>query len=652
MAAYESAQIEYDVQSDVDVRIPIDGGAISLSAAIYRPLTDEPVPAVVAALPYRKDVQGGTRGMLGLLRSFAAAGYASLLIDFRGTGSSDGVCRPEGDPREADDILEVFDWLGDQDWCNGSVGMWGHSYGALITLRVASRRPSALKAIIPVQGPADISRYVAHPDGTRGDMHSLLNRGASMLSSQIMPPLLDYHSPEEQRRWVQRLADFEPAFVNYVSRRPGDPQWQDWRIDTAHITTPALCIGGWRDVHCEGMTRAFEEIAGRKRLIMGPWLHLLPHTSAVAPVDFPELAIRWWDRWLKNRDNGADSDPEVVLHLPTEVGEAWRSFSSWPPPGEARAFTGCPDGTLEEGVESGALALGVYSPDPTTGALSGMWGTGFTCQESDLDQHDDDVRSLFWTSSPLLSPQLVVGRPRVRLNLDMSDEASARSVIPRVVIRLSAVDAKGRSRFIAGGVGLALPRNDAAEIELRPAAYLLRPGERLRATLSDADFPRLNPLIDAPEIIVRALEVILPTLPEGAGSPTQLAPSPELALDGAAASRPLGDGAGIGTFEVARDHSRGSVTVRLGSSAHNIQSPAGHSVGTQNELWMSVPHHAPEAMTGASAARTKAVLTTGETIEVEATVRVTHTALWAAGRVDINGSVVFERRWMLEIPTA
>ena len=109
-----------------------------------------------------------------------------------------------------------------QPWCDGSVGVWGLSYAANVALRTASRRPPALRAIIAVAHGLDPARDSVHPDGARGDLHALANRGSSLLLQQLLPPLTD-SSPAGRRRWRQRLREAEPAFLDYARHGPQRP---------------------------------------------------------------------------------------------------------------------------------------------------------------------------------------------------------------------------------------------------------------------------------------------------------------------------------------------------------------------------------------------------------------------------------------------
>jgi predicted acyl esterase len=215
-----------------DLRIPTADPQATLSADLYLPAGADPVPALVTVIPYRKDFLGGI-SLHAALRCFAERGYACLLVDSRGTGSSDGLPRPKFDSGEGDDAVAAIEWAAAQPWCTGNVGMWGISIGGFATMRAASRRPPNLKAIIPIMTPLDPGREAVHHDGARVDLNQRALWSGSMLVQQLLPPLLNYTSVQEQRRWYQRLHETEPFIVDLARHGPGDPVWQERVIDAA-----------------------------------------------------------------------------------------------------------------------------------------------------------------------------------------------------------------------------------------------------------------------------------------------------------------------------------------------------------------------------------------------------------------------------------
>ena len=140
------AAFPYSVVEDPHVLIPMSDGR-KLSARIWRPESADPAPVILEYLPYRK--RDGTCARDALTHPyFAERGYACLRVDMRGNGDSHGLMEDEYTQTELDDAVAVIEWVADQPWCNGKVGMMGISWGGFNSLQVAAMAPEALKAII------------------------------------------------------------------------------------------------------------------------------------------------------------------------------------------------------------------------------------------------------------------------------------------------------------------------------------------------------------------------------------------------------------------------------------------------------------------------------------------------------------------------
>src|SRR5262245_38520257 len=101
-----------------------------LAARLWMPhdALEHPVPAILEYIPYRK--RDGTRRRDEPMHGyFARNGYASIRVDMRGSGESDGHMADEYAQQEQDDAVEVIAWLAKQPWCSGNVGMMGKSWG-------------------------------------------------------------------------------------------------------------------------------------------------------------------------------------------------------------------------------------------------------------------------------------------------------------------------------------------------------------------------------------------------------------------------------------------------------------------------------------------------------------------------------------------
>ena len=162
-----------------------------------------PVPAILEYIPYRK--RDGTAERDALNHPYVAShGYACVRVDMRGSGDSEGILRGEYLKQEQDDALEVLQWITAQDWCSGSIGMIGISWGGFNGLQVAARRPSELKAVISLCSTDD--RYA-------DDVHYMggcllvdnFTWGATMFSITPTPPDPALVGDKWRDMWMERL---------------------------------------------------------------------------------------------------------------------------------------------------------------------------------------------------------------------------------------------------------------------------------------------------------------------------------------------------------------------------------------------------------------------------------------------------------------
>ena len=209
------------------VLIPLQDGT-NLAARIWLPRDAErdPVPAILEYLPYRK--RDGTYDRDALTHPYLAGhGYASIRVDIRGSGESDGLLSDEYSQQEQDDALEVIAWLAEQPWCDGAVGMMGISWGGFNALQVAARRPPALKAIISLCSTDD--RY-------RDDVHYMggakLSSGfawASFLFGTICrPPDPALVGARWRDMWLHRLENVPLFLERWMRHQRRDEVLEAW----------------------------------------------------------------------------------------------------------------------------------------------------------------------------------------------------------------------------------------------------------------------------------------------------------------------------------------------------------------------------------------------------------------------------------------
>jgi len=468
------------------VLVPLGAGRVA-AADIYHPSTDlEPVPTLIQFCPYRKDDYIGG-AFAAAHERFLGAGFACVLADFPGSGSSPGPASRPFAPEEATDSAALVEWAAKQPWCSGKVGMWGVSYGAITALKAAALKPEGLKAIAPIHGTLDLYRDWVYPGGCRHAYPALHWGGVNMLGLQLLPPAVRDASGDWRRIWQEKIESVEPYMGEWYEHPERDDQyWQERTMDPGAIDVPALFIGGWQDFYAQGMPRTFREAQGPKQLVMGPWTHEDPNLSEFAPTDHLELLVDWFERWLVPGGGRASTDSETVRYWVQGAGAGWAAADSWPPPGaeEGVLYLGG-DGDLADSLRDAGGANLEINCDPTIGVTTGLDdGIGSGVGRAG-DQGHDERRSLTFTSSPLEQDHVIVGSPAVRLALTNVDP----DFRPVIVAKLSEVTADGSSLI---SKGWCQARADGVvEIEMWDTAYRLTAGSRLRVSVAGADFPRV-----------------------------------------------------------------------------------------------------------------------------------------------------------------
>src|ERR1700738_3619833 len=109
-----------------DVPITMSGGTV-LRANVFLPSTTGQFPTVLTATGYNKDAANpvgqdctASQGIAGDEPGLTEKGYAVMVFDDRGTGSSGGKWG-SWDQRTQDDYKEVLSWIQAQPWSNSSV---------------------------------------------------------------------------------------------------------------------------------------------------------------------------------------------------------------------------------------------------------------------------------------------------------------------------------------------------------------------------------------------------------------------------------------------------------------------------------------------------------------------------------------------------
>ncbi|MBC2908232.1 CocE/NonD family hydrolase [Streptomyces cupreus] len=482
-----------------DLRVPLADGTL-LYARVWRPLTDEPVPALLEYLPCRLTDWTAPRDFQRH-PWYAGHGYASVRVDIRGHGNSEGLPTDEYSAAELADGVEVVHWLAAQPWCDGKVGMFGISWGGVNSLQIAALAPEPLKAIVTVCSTDDRYDNDAHYTGgsvLAVDMHAW---AATMLAFVSRPPDPRYVGDAWRDMWLRRLEAVEPFLHTWLDHRTRDNYWRHGSVreDYGAIEAAVLAVGGWHDPYRDTVLRLVEHLpADRVRGLIGPWSHQYPDRGLPPgpAIGFLQETLRWWDHWLKGTDTGAMKEPLLRAyvsdsHPPATVYGTlpgrWVGEPAWPSPhitNVTYALQGAPvlvRSPMQTGVDAGRfLPFG---------------------NDADLppDQREEDARSACFEFA-VGEETWVLGRPKVRLRLtsevsrgqvvarvcDVAPDGSS-TLVTRGVLNLSA--RHGRERAVPWEPGA----TEDVEFELNGIGHAFTAGHRIRLAVSSAYWPWVWP---------------------------------------------------------------------------------------------------------------------------------------------------------------
>jgi uncharacterized protein len=481
------SEFPHGVETIEHVFIPLSDG-VNLAARVWLPkgADRDPVPGVLEYIPYRKRDLKRTRDEL-IHPYVAGHGYACVRVDLRGSGDSEGVLRDEYLEQELADGEEVLRWIATQEWCNGSVGMVGISWGGFNGLQLAARRPPELKSIVTICSTDDRYADDVHYMGgcLLGDN---LSWASVMFGLNSLPPDPEIVGDKWRDMWFERLEGSGLWLDTWLRHQHRDEYWKHGSIceDFSDVEVPVMAVSGWADGYTNSVFRLMEHLDVPRQALVGPWSHKYPHLGVPGPaIGFLQEMVRWWDHWLKGEDSGIMDEPMLRVYMQDSVEPTpsydnrpgrWISEPSWPSPNvSTRSFRlggrwrlADPDEQISE------RDMTVQSP-LTVGLFAGKWCSYSATPDLPHDQREEDGGALVFESPPLEEPMEIIGSPVVELEL------SSNRPVAMVAVRLSDTAPDDQAIRVTYGL-LNLTHRDSHE---HPEA--LEPGEtyRVRVAMND-----------------------------------------------------------------------------------------------------------------------------------------------------------------------
>ncbi|HZC26821.1 MAG TPA: CocE/NonD family hydrolase, partial [Actinopolymorphaceae bacterium] len=344
---------EFGVLLASDVMLPMRD-EVRLATDLFFPAQPDAVdmrapgrfPVVLIRTPYNKR-EAREEG-----EYFARRGYVAAIQDCRGRYASEGTFYFLA--QEPEDGYDTIEWLGVQPWSSGAVGTMGTSYPGWTQTAAAVLDPPHLAAMVVNQsGSNAYTSSVRH----NGAMELRFLAWAFMEAATLPQGAADPAVAEGLRSvsatdWLRNLPlrpgltplaqvpSIERWALDIYTRGDHDTYWQQPGFDVmghwdAHADVPLLLCGAWYDSYTRATIENYVGLSRRKtgpvHLVMGPWTHgsqsvdmtfagdveFGPQASVAGNLaeDFRHLHLRWFDRWLKEIDNGVDRADPVRLFV-------------------------------------------------------------------------------------------------------------------------------------------------------------------------------------------------------------------------------------------------------------------------------------------------------------------------------------------------
>ena len=521
-----------------------------LAVDIFRPAKDGRAasgkfPVVWMHTPYnRRDTQGGltAANYPGKALQLVKFGYVVAVADFRGTyasfGHNAGFNRGEWQDAARFDAYDITEWLAAQPFSNRKVGMWGCSATGGSQMQALSTAPPHLKAIFPMSCEWDVYSWVAAggmtppPGGPtqimRGAPREERDRSAVPVDGDQDGALL--HSAIAEHQDNLETAGYVP-FRDSMSQEFGNPWWtksspSSYRDQMNKSGIAVYAAANW----AEGFTGygppfTFNNLRTPKKLIFGPgrhcdWGTVLKDTG----FDIVVEELRFFDYWLRGKDNGVMREPAVTYFTYNEAPErAWKSARTWPPANARPTTFYFGENTLNETAtaSAGDTRMTVnYGVDDATFWKSGM-SFATAPLEADTEVTGHPVAHI-WLTTTATDADVVA-----RID-DVAPDGSATYVGVEGKLRASM-----RALADAPYENLGLPWHPFTQasrqplqpgqpVELAfnfmPMSYLFKAGHRIRVTLQFADARATAKVEPAPVIAVlrgpgSPSQIVLPVIP-------------------------------------------------------------------------------------------------------------------------------------------
>lgn len=359
------AEVLYDGHERTSLYAPVRDGT-KLAIDIFRPtLNGEAVttklPVVWMHTPYNRRTFMGkpaVEAYPGYALQLVKYGYNVAIVDFRGLyashGANKGFNRGEWLPEARWDSYDITEWLADQPFSDGNIGMWGCSATGGSQMQTLTTSPPSLKAIIPLSAEYDAYSFAVlggvareRPIGPPG-----MKTGPAMIAARDkMAVPIDGDDDRSLLSAAQADHNKNMDSVGMVpfsdSRSDAvDQEW--WALSSPHTYASAMkdshigvyAVANWDEAGTRhGTFLTFNNLnPDNTKMLVGPASHCDWSTvKKDTGFDLVTEELRFFDHWLKGVDNGVMDEPPVTYYTYNQTPEAsWSQSDAWPLKSEVR----------------------------------------------------------------------------------------------------------------------------------------------------------------------------------------------------------------------------------------------------------------------------------------------------------------------------
>ena len=473
--------------------------SVRLAMDVYTPAGQGSGPIILVRSPYGRDLDADDTLLNTVFTLFTETlEYGIAIQDNRGRYDSEGVDSlffSDGWGR-VQDGYDTIEWIAQQEWSNGKIGMFGPSALGISQYLAAGAAPPHLTCCLAMVAASNLYEDAVFYGGAY--RRSLMDGWVREQDAEHLLDLFVQHPTNDGFYDIVNLA----------------VRWDS-------VNVPILHIGGWYDIFIQGQINAFTNIqerggphaAGNQYLIVGPWKHSLLSSSIGELVfanssilQFLPFVIEWYNHWLKGNETDIPQMSRVQYYLMGNsfgipgAGNRWCETDTWPPVSEITPFYLHQNGRLDMNAPAAFEVPDEFDYDPDD-PVPTIGGRNLNLRAGPYDQRSAESRTdvIVYTSEPLAEPLTVIGRVTVRLY------ASSYALDTDFTAKLCDVYPDGRSMLIADGILQTRHRNGSVEeeflmpgeitefnLDLWSTAAVFEKWHRMRLSISSSNFPRFE----------------------------------------------------------------------------------------------------------------------------------------------------------------